>query len=36
MNPFIQSLVVSEPGGSQSPTPETPAAAGPHSMRGAA
>ena len=30
------SLVVSEPGGSHSPSPETPAAAGPHSMRGAA
>ena len=31
-----QSLVVSEPGGSQSPSPETPAAAGPHSLKGAA
>lgn len=30
------SLVVSEPGGSHSPSPETPAAAGPHSLKGAA
>lgn len=30
------SLVVSEPGGSHSPSPETQAAAGPHSLKGAA
>jgi len=33
---YPNSLMVSEPGGSQSPSPETTAAAGSHSMRGAA
>lgn len=33
---YPNSLVVDDPGGSHSPTPETQAAAGSHSMRGAA
>ena len=33
---YPNSLVVSEPGGSHSPSPETPAAAGPHPLKGAA